>query len=63
MNHDPALSTKQQIFAAVQSNTQHQYALEKYSQRLAAELQEIDKLLVCYLLFSSKIFYIFPNCT
>ncbi|KAF5393566.1 hypothetical protein D9757_000239 [Collybiopsis confluens] len=45
MNHDPALSTKQQIFAAVQSNTQHQYALEKYSQRLAAELQEIDKLL------------------
>ncbi|KIK65517.1 hypothetical protein GYMLUDRAFT_38988 [Collybiopsis luxurians FD-317 M1] len=41
----PAASTRQQIFTAVQSNTKHQYALEKYSQRLAAELQEIDKLL------------------
>ncbi|KAJ3812932.1 hypothetical protein EV368DRAFT_31448 [Lentinula lateritia] len=38
-------STRQQIFTAVQSNTKHQYALEKYSQRLTAELQEIDKLL------------------
>lgn len=41
-----ASSTRQQIFTAVQSNTKHQYALEKYSQRLTAELQEIDKLLV-----------------
>ncbi|KAJ3867842.1 hypothetical protein EV359DRAFT_33541 [Lentinula novae-zelandiae] len=40
-----ASSTRQQIFTAVQSNTKHQYALEKYSQRLTAELQEIDKLL------------------
>ncbi|KAJ3715624.1 hypothetical protein DFJ43DRAFT_1101891 [Lentinula guzmanii] len=38
-------STRQQIFTTVQSNTKHQYALEKYSQRLTAELQEIDKLL------------------
>ncbi|KAJ3778332.1 hypothetical protein FB446DRAFT_713835 [Lentinula raphanica] len=41
----PVLTTRQQIFTAVQSNTKHQYALEKYCQRLTAELQEIDKLL------------------
>ncbi|KAE9385674.1 hypothetical protein BT96DRAFT_571991 [Gymnopus androsaceus JB14] len=38
-------SAKQQIFNAIHSNTNHQYALEKYNQRLAAELQEIDRLL------------------
>ncbi|KAF9076447.1 hypothetical protein BDP27DRAFT_1414324 [Rhodocollybia butyracea] len=39
------LTPRQQIFTAIQSNTNHQYALEKYTQRLTAELQEIDRLL------------------
>jgi hypothetical protein len=35
---------------AVQANKDHQYALKVYTERLEAELQTVDKLLVCHLM-------------
>lgn len=32
---------------ALEANKAHQYALTKYAERLTADLQEMDKLLVC----------------
>lgn len=34
---------------AVQLNKDHQYALNVYTERLEAELEAVDKLLVCFL--------------
>lgn len=36
---------------AVQLNKDHQYALNVYTERLEAELEAVDKLLVCFLYF------------
>jgi hypothetical protein len=32
---------------AIQANKDHQYALKVYTERLEAELQTVDKMLVC----------------
>ena len=37
---------KNLVPAAVQANKEHQYALKVYSERLEAELEHLDKLLV-----------------
>jgi hypothetical protein len=35
------------VQSAVQVNKDHQYALKVYTERLEAELEAVDKLLVC----------------
>jgi hypothetical protein len=35
--------------SAVQLNKDHQYALSVYTERLEAELEAVDKLIVCFL--------------
>jgi hypothetical protein len=35
--------------SAVQLNKDHQYALNVYTERLEAELEAVDKLIVCFL--------------
>lgn len=43
---------------AFEANKAHQYTLTRYAERLTADLQEMDKLLVCALaLFSSLSHY------
>ena len=39
-------SAKELVQPAVQANKEHQYALKVYTERLEAELEHLDKLLV-----------------
>ena len=40
---------KDVLQSAVQLNKDHQYALSVYTERLEAELEAVDKLIVCFL--------------
>ena len=40
-------TAKEHIQRSIQANQDHQFALKTYTERLEAELESLDKLLVC----------------
>lgn len=46
MSATPSRNPKDLVQPAVQANKEHQYALKVYTERLEAELEHLDKLLV-----------------